>query len=376
MKFKRFGSLVMALAMAMTMTACGEKPAPEEPIPEEPSVETIAPVEQPEPEPAPEPEPEPVPEPEPMLPYTNPLTGEGSETDVGKARPIAIMLNNHKKAVPQAGVSQADVIYEIPAEGGITRMLGLFQSVEGVGEIGTVRSARDYYVSLALGHDAVYMHAGGSPQAYAFIKEWGVTALDCVNGPYEGTLYWRDKTRKANAGLEHSVMTSGAKITELLPTYKNMRLDHKDGYVVGWTFSDEPHSENAVPANKITVPFSSYKTGIFTYDETSGLYMVEEYGKAYVDANTNEQVGVKNVLVLYTDVAAIKGDAAGRLTVRTTGEGKGLLFRDGTVQSITWKRTSDKHTLEFYGGNGQRADLAVGTSYINILDESDRASWE
>ena len=211
---------------------------------------------------------------------------------MGKNRPIAIMLNNHKKAVPQAGVSQADVIYELPAEGGITRMMALFQSVEGVGQIGTVRSARDYYVSLALGHDAIYMHAGGSPQAYAFIKEWGVTAMDCVNGPYEGTLFWRDKTRKANAGLEHSVMTSGAKITELFPTYKNLRLEHKDGYTVGWTFSDEPHSENAVIANKVTVPFSAYKTGVFNYDETSGLYMVEEYGKAYVDANNGEQVGV------------------------------------------------------------------------------------
>ena len=61
----------------------------------------------------------------------------------------------------------------------------------------------------------VYLHAGGSPQAYSFIKEWGVTAMDCVNGPYEGTLFWRDKTRKANAGLEHSVMASGEKITQL-----------------------------------------------------------------------------------------------------------------------------------------------------------------
>lgn len=170
MRAKRFGSLFLALVMAMTMTACGgETPeVPEEPIPEEPSVEVIAPVE----------EPEPIPEPEPVYPYTNPLTGEGCETDVGKNRPIAVMLNNHKKAVPQAGVSQADVIFELPAEGGITRMMGLFQSIDGEGEIGTVRSARDYYLSLALGHDAIYMHAGGSPQAYAYIKEWGVNALD------------------------------------------------------------------------------------------------------------------------------------------------------------------------------------------------------
>ena len=374
MRAKRFGSLFLALVMAMTMTACGEKTpeVPEEPIPEEPSVEVIAPVVEPEPEPAPIPEPEP----EPVYPYTNPLTGEGCETDVGKNRPIAVMLNNHKKAVPQAGVSQADVIFELPAEGGITRMMGLFQSIEGEGEIGTVRSARDYYVSLALGHDAIYMHAGGSPQAYAYIKEWGVNALDCVNGPYEGSLYWRDKTRKANAGLEHSVMTSFETIQKLFPTYEKLRKEHKDGYTVGWTFSDEIHSENAVTANTLTVPFSNYKTGVFQYDAESGLYMVEEYGKAYVDANTGEQVGVKNVLVLYTDVNAVKGDTAGRLTIRTTGEGKGILLRDGTVESITWKRTSDKHTLEFYGEDGLRADLGVGTTYINMLDESDKAFWE
>ena len=89
-----------------------------------------------------------------------------------------------------------------------------------------------------------------------------------------------------------------------------------------------------------------------------------------------ESVGVKNVLVLYTDVSNIKGDTAGRKIVRTTGEGKGLLLRDGVIESITWKRTSDKHTLEFYSENGQRADLSVGTTYINILDDGNKASWE
>ena len=96
-------------------------------------------------------------------------------------------------------------------------MMAVFQSVEGVGELGSVRSARDYYVSLARGHDAVFLHAGGSHQAYSAIKNMGVTALDCVNGPYEGTLFWRDKTRKKQMGLEHSVLTSGQTIQELLP---------------------------------------------------------------------------------------------------------------------------------------------------------------
>ena len=104
--------------------------------------------------------------------------------------------------------------------------------------------------------------------------------------------------------------------------------------------------------------------------------MIGQYGGDYIDGNTGEQVGVTNVLVLYTDVTSIKGDTAGRKTVRTTGEGSGLLLREGTIESITWKRGGDRNTLEFYNVNGQRADLSVGTSYINILDESNKASWE
>ena len=145
MLYRKSLTALLALALTVGLTACSSKP-PEEPEPPEsqPSVSVMAPV-----------------EPEPALPYVNPLTGEGCARDIAQKRPVAVMLNNLKKALPQLGVSQADIIYEAPAEGGITRMLAVFQSVEEVGNIGSVRSARDYYVSLAMGHDALYLHAGG-----------------------------------------------------------------------------------------------------------------------------------------------------------------------------------------------------------------------
>ena len=155
MNGKRLSGL-LALCLLLGLTACGgggEGSSPGDGS-EPPSVSTLAPVEEPDQSQEPE---------EPVYPYAAPLTGEGLMEDVSGQRPIAIMLNNLSKALPQAGVAQADVIYEIVAEGGITRMLALFQDVEGVGEIGTVRSARDYYVSLAYGHDAIFLHAGGQP---------------------------------------------------------------------------------------------------------------------------------------------------------------------------------------------------------------------
>ena len=366
--------LSAGLILLLGLAACGSKtPAPPDTsggtgLPGQ----SAASVPAPKPDPAPTPDPEPAPDPS----YRNPLTGESTQEDLSQRRPVAVMLNNFAKALPQAGVSQADLIYEILVEGGITRMLGVFQSVEGVGEIGTVRSARDYFVSLAYGHDAIYLHAGGSPQAYDAIRSWGVTALDCVNGPYEGTLFWRDPVRRKNAGLEHSVLTSGEKILELLPTYKRVKLEHREGYSFSWEFLEEGESAQGTPAGAVTVKFSKYKTKIFTYDTQSGLYAVSEPDKPYVDANTGEQVFVKNVLVLYTDISSIRGDTAGRQSVRVTGEGKGSFFCDGAAQEITWSKKDNASPLELAGEGGEPLKLGVGPSYINIVRASDPVAVE
>ena len=152
---KRKSAFLLALLLLLT-TGCGKKSAPtpaEEP-------ETPPVIE----EPAAEPEVEPLPD---VPTGTNPLTGLPIEPEYEQRRPVAVMLNNLKKAQPQLGNSQADIIYEVPAEGGITRMLAVYQSLEDVGSIGSIRSARPYYIELALGHDALYVHAGGSPEAYA-----------------------------------------------------------------------------------------------------------------------------------------------------------------------------------------------------------------
>ena len=377
MKGKRLSALMLSVLLLLGASSCGKQEAPDASVSKsdqsQSAVSVIAPV--PDPEPEPEPEPEPTPAPEPEFAYTNPLTGEGCETDIGQNRPVAIMLNNLKKALPQMGVSQADIIFEIPAEGGITRMMAVFQDVSDVGTIGSVRSARDYYISLAKGMDALYLHAGGSPQAYTAIKNWSVTALDCVNGPYEGTLYWRDAARKKSAGYEHSVVTSGEKITQLLPTY-NLRLEHKDGYSYPMSFAENAAPVNGQQADEITIAYSTYKTGVFQYDGETGLYYVKEYGAPYVDGNTGEQVAVKNVLILQTDIYQIQGDEAGRLSVRTTGTGKGKFACGGKITDITWSKSSHADPMTFRTLDGQELQFGVGSTYVNVIGGTSTYSYE
>ncbi|MGM9606025.1 MAG: DUF3048 domain-containing protein [Oscillospiraceae bacterium] len=360
--------LALLAVFALLLTACGESGGEVQPTPEP----TPTPPVSTSPQPTPTPVPTPTPEQEGPV---NPLTGLPIDEQWVNARPVAIMLNNLKQAMPQLGVSQADIIYEVLAEGGITRMLALYQSVEDVGLIGSVRSARTYYLELALGHDAIYLHAGGSPDAYNKIKAWNVTALDCVNGPYEGSLFWRDADRIKKNGMVHSVVTSGETILELFPTY-SFRQEHEEDYVYEMQFSEDGTPADGQQALTIRVPFSSYKTGVFTYDPESGKYRVEEYGAAYIDGNTGEQVSVTNVLVLRTDCSLIPGDDAGRITVDLSSGGEGWYACGGKIIPIRWSKGGVNDQLVYTTQAGDTLTLGAGTSYVNIIPLSNEITVE
>lgn len=332
----------------------------------------------PEPEPTPTPTPTPAPTaastPEPTpTPYdgpVSPLSGLPMGEEWVNRRPVAIMLNNLEQALPQLGQSMADIIYEVPAEGGITRMLGIYQSLDGVGTIGSIRSARPYYLELALGHDAIFLHAGGSVDAYDKIRQWGVPALDAVNGPYLGgspgsNLMWRDPERRKSYSLEHTVVTTGEALMERLPTC-GLRLEHEEGYTYDMDFVADGTPAGGETANTITVPVSHYKTGVFTYDGDSGLYLVEEYGQPYVDGNTGEQVGVTNVLVLKT-ACRYTGDSLGHITVDLDGEGSGYFACGGRVTGIVWSKDAPYGQLRCYDLGGSPLSFGVGRTYVMLV---------
>ena len=373
MSCKRILSPVCAaLALTLCLSGCGDSQeaaasVTPQPLPTASAAPTLSPTATPDPTPTPYDGPE------------NPLTGMPIDGDAVNKRPVAIMLNNLKQALPQLGQSEADIIYECLAEGGITRMLGVYQDPSDVGAIGSIRSARPYYLELALGHDAIFIHAGGSEDAYADIRAWGVTALDGVNGPYCGSspgsnLMWRDADRRRNLGYEHSVITTGETIEEKFATY-SFRQEHKDGYTYPITFADDGTPENGSTANTITVPFSNYKTGVFTYDADSGTYLVEEYGAPYVDGNTGDQVAVTNVLVVQTSCWNT-GDSYGHMEVDLTGTGSGYYACGGQIIPIRWSKPDRNSPFTYTDENGQPIVLGRGSSYVNIIPKSEQVTVE
>src|SRR5690625_4983119 len=109
-----------------------------------------------------------------VFPFTGIATNEGADR-----RPVSVMVNNHPAARPQSGLSQADIVFEILAEGGITRFLALFQS-EQPEVVGPVRSAREYYFELATGYDALYVFHGSTNFVYDMIRDRGFEKLNRV----------------------------------------------------------------------------------------------------------------------------------------------------------------------------------------------------
>ncbi len=357
--------LALGLVLVMALAACG---SPADPDPSESPSPSVAPTLEPSPEPSVEPTA--IPD-EKVNPLTGlPLTGEVT----AHQRPVAVMLNNIKVALPQQGNSQADILYEVLAEGGITRMLGVYQSMEGVGEVGSVRSARPYYLELALGLDAVYLHAGGSEAAYENIKKWNVTALDCVRTTAYSGIFWRDAQRRKNNGFEHSVLTSGEAILEHFPDY-SFRKDHEEGYSLPYTFVEDGTPAGGSDANVIRVPFSNYKTGVFTYNAETKKYLVEEYGKPFVDGNTGEQLAMTNVVVIRTSCKAI--DDYGRMRVDLSGyNGDGWFACGGKLVPIRWSKAERTDPILYTLEDGTPLTFGQGNSYINIIPLSNEITVE
>ncbi|TVY07002.1 DUF3048 domain-containing protein [Paenibacillus cremeus] len=302
-------------------------------------------------------------EPPPAAPavYRAPLTGlELKQKAVG--RPVMVMVNNHPSARPQSGLTQADVLYECLAEGEITRIVAVFQSRSFADPIGPVRSIRPYFIEMGKGLDAVQVHAGGSPDAYAQLEREKIDELDEITnaGPY----FWRETFRKA----PHNLYTNLEKIHAGMAK-RGLNGSGSDAPVFRFAPTDaeavETMGAQAQGAKKVDVTFllSSYVVS-YAYDEASHLYKRSINGVKHIDLNNNEQLTAANVIVMGTDHKVL--DNEGRLDVRLTGTGQAKLFQQGKVKDVQWKREKESDPVRYYD-QGREISLVPGQTHVLIV---------
>ena len=330
-----------------------------------------------DPTPAPEPTPDPTPTPEPVFDGENPLTGLPFPGDLERNRPIAVVLSNEVAALPMNGVSDADIIYEYPVEGGLTRMMAIFQDFSNVVKVGSVRSARHYTVQIATSYDAIFIHAGGSqPLAYNEIKELGIPNFDEVGGTRR-EIFFRDRSRIGGRRVDnlHSVVTTNDRLFRRFSEY-TFRKEHEDRFQHGLIFTDNGTPVRGDVAKDVLVRFSSGKSTSFVYDSAKEVYHLRQFNRDFVDANDNSKPAFTNVLVIKTSVSGIAGDGAGRQNVSTTGTGEGFFICGGKYVEINWSRQNKQSPYTYTNMDGTELELGRGKTFICIIPNRMNVTFE
>lgn len=290
----------------------------------------------------------------------NPLTGEADydETQLN-ARPVFISVENHPEARPQWGITESDIVFEMVAEGGITRTLQVFANPERVPEkIGPIRSARYYFADLAAGFDAYFVHIGGNSYSENELAKYNVPDIDGMSQNF----YHRDTSR--DVAYEHTAYSTKDDIVKVIAD-NGYRSEIEEKYKAPFKFNAEQTKLAGGECKSYTVSFSGDYTYTYTYDELTNTYLSALNGSPFMGSNGVQQ-SFTNLFVLYTSVTALNNEP--KLKSIDLSEGHGKYISNGTFEDITWKKGAGDDVLKFYNAQGDEVKLNIGRSYIALVD--------
>lgn len=286
----------------------------------------------------------------------------------GNERPIAVMIDNHSDAWPQAGLNKAYMVYEIVVEGGETRLMALFKG-QDLDEIGPVRSARHYFIDYAMENDAIYVHFGQSPQAQSDIKKY---SINDINGIAEdGTTFWRVKDKAA----PHNAVTSTEKLMQSAKN-KKFRTTSKEESVLKYT-TEEVNLEDGIIADEVTIPHSNLQTVKYKYNEDSKKYVRYARGKEQTDWETKESVETKNIIITFCDNYTLSDvENKGRQGLKNIGTFDGYYITNGKAIKIKCTKNARDEKTVYKDLQGNEIKVNDGNTFVNICPTNAKVQIE
>lgn len=336
---KKFYTVLLIFALSagllLTAAACGHKE-------EEPPIAEI----QPEPEPVPQ-----IPVDDPQLPGA-----------------FLVMIDNMEDARPQSGLDKADVVFEIEAEGGITRYMALFYN-NGADKIGPCRSARYYFAELAKGLDAVYAHVGGSTDGYSTIRQLKLQDIDGIRATAQQ--FWRSKDRKA----PHNCYTS----TDIL-----VEIAQEEGYELtpprlpayALTFEGEP-----LESGRVKLAYSKAKNGYnVEYVWVEGMGPDGGQYQRYIKGEPaytleGEPLVADTVFIMECSIKARNTDPL-TSAVDVIGSGEAICVVENRIIRGTWQKESAQEPLIFLDAAGNEMCRKFGRTWVQVVPDLDIVSFE
>lgn len=282
---------------------------------------------------------------------------DGLKVDPSQAqRPFAVVIENHPDARPQSGLSQADLVYEALAEGGITRYLAVFQT-QDVKNIGPVRSARTYFNDWAEELGAIYAHVGGNSDALYYLKN-GIPGVSDADQFFNGAYFQRVPPRVP----PHNTYTS---IAELRALAEHRGFSTQKTYS-DYIFKDDAPAGAAADAAKISIDFSEPNFAVkWVYDPATNSYQRYLAGAAVIDAGNHKPVIVKNIIVQRVANWPVATDTPFSISMGTRTGGDAEVYLDGKAIKATWRQVNGR--TKYFDLNGNEIALNRGQIWIEIV---------
>ncbi len=295
--------------------------------------------------------------------YRSEITNEWIDESLKNQRPIAVMVDNEKIALPHYGLTEADVVYEImnsTANGRITRLMAIVKDWGKLTQFGSIRSARPTNFLLAAEWNAVVCHDGGP----FYINDY--LAKDYTNN-FSGTFGRVDngKSREYTEYILEGDLDKNFGNSKYTTEYN----EHYTGehFVFSDTELDLSDRLSAIDATEVVLPFP-HNSSTLKYNEETGTYDYYEYGNAHVDPlHDNAVLSFKNVIL--QDCSFAQLDDNGYMIYNCIGSGEnGYYLTNGKAIPIAWIKSGETEaTLFLDKETGEQIEMNTGKTYISLV---------
>jgi len=285
--------------------------------------------------------------------------GQDIQEGMALASPLLVVLDNAAPARPQSGLPQACLVYEVPVEGGLTRLLAVFGH-RFTGEIGPVRSVRPYFALLTHEHGGILAYCGASPRGEVALRELRVAHLNEITNS-QG--FFRRSERRAPYNLYTD-------LDRLLAAAERRKLPAAEKREP--VFSTGPNAPiGGESAAQVQIAYSGEALVEYVFDRQSGLYLRSVNGKPHRD-DSGSQLAIRNLVVQFVNIRP-EETASERLDLSLAGRGEGYYFAGGQAFPLTWNKKSAAAPTR-YTVNGSELVFSPGTTWIHLVSVRGRNS--
>jgi hypothetical protein len=294
------------------------------------------------------------------VPTTCPLTGTPAPGGTVPGRPaLGVKIGNYPDDRPSAGLNQADVVFEEPVEGGITRLVAVFQC-QSPALVGDLRSARQPDVGIMSQlSKPLFVHAGGIDPVIALLQTPNIT----------------DENLQSGAAASAIILQPGryAPYNTFVNTATLWALDPSDTTAPApiFTYSVAPPAGSvAGSGGSAHIPFSSTSDVTWTWNPAANNYL-RSYSTGPDTLLDGSQSAANNVVMMtvQTSNGPWYENSVGGLEVQIpyTGSGPVVVLRNGVAVTGTWTRTSVTQPPTLTATNGTPITLQPGNTWEELV---------